>query len=610
MTGICGWADFDTSNSDEAKQVLRQMARSGGADPNELSYIVGNRAALAGPVHSTQFYKDDQVLAGVFAPSLQSEATKSKAVVQQLAEEYRDRGELALQRLHGPFVAVLIDERTAQTFISIDRLGLRDILYSKVNDGIVFGPSSSAVRAYPQVQTELHAQGIFNYLYFHVVPSPETVFQSIERLPPASLVHFKGGNLEVKSYWQLEFNEVDHSSFNTLQTEFLEVLRQSTRRACSEKRVGAFLSGGTDSSTVSGMLGEVTGNPARTYSIGFDAQGYDETEYARTTSRFFHTDHHEYYVTPQDVVSAIPLIAKAYSQPYGNASAVPTYYCAKMAREDGIERLLGGDGGDELFGGNSRYATQWLFSQYDVVPQWMKKSLIEPFFLHSPGIERLPLLSKVKSYIEQASVPMPARTQTYNLLDRIGIHNIFTANFIEQINPNQPMTLQESVYHKSSAKSLINKMLNFDIKFTLADNDLRKVTTMCETAGIEVAYPLLDEEVIRFSARLSPNLKLRRTQLRYFFKKALKDFLPPEVITKQKHGFGLPFGVWMRQYQPLHDLTYDSLNSLKKREIVRDQFIDQLLDQYLVEYTDYYGTLVWVLMMLEQWFQHHIDGSK
>ena len=152
-------------------------------------------------------------------------------------------------------------------------------------------------------------------------------------------------------------------------------------------------------------------------------------------------------------------------------------------------------------------------------------------------------------------------------------------------------------------------MLYLDIKFTLADNDLPKVTTMCEAAGVEVAYPLLDELVLGFSAKLPPDLKLKRTKLRYFFKKALKDFLPPEVITKQKHGFGLPFGIWMNQYKPLQELACDSLTGLKQREIIKPEFIDLLLGKHLLEHSGYYGTFVWILVMLEQWYQHHIDTN-
>src|SRR5207344_3000253 len=169
-----------------------------------------------------------------------------------------------------------------------------------------------------------------------------------------------------------------------LKKDFLEVLRESVREAAQDGTVGTFLSGGTDSSTIAGMLGEVTGSPARTYSIGFEAQGYDEMHYARIAARHFGARHHEYYVTPDDVVSAIPQIAAVHDQPFGNASAVPTYYCARLAKEDGIDTLLGGDGGDELFGGNERYAKQHLYSLYSDLPLFLRKCLIEPIAFALP----------------------------------------------------------------------------------------------------------------------------------------------------------------------------------------------------------------------------------
>jgi asparagine synthase (glutamine-hydrolysing) len=351
----------------------------------------------------------------------------------------------------------------------------------------------------------------------------------------------------------------------------------------------------------------VSGRPASTWSIGFAAEGYDEMEYARIAAAHFRTDHHEHYVTPADVVDAIPIVAAAFDQPFGNASAVPTLCCARLARNAGVERMLGGDGGDELFGGNARYATQQQLAFYEKVPGPLRRGLVEPLLLGMPGATSLPLVRKLRSYITQARVPMPARYDSYNLLERLGPDAVFEPAFLETVNRAGPLAHVEDVWAGAQAQSLINRMLALDLKLTLADNDLPKVTRSCEAAGVDVAFPLLDDGVVAFAASLPPRFKLRGTTLRWFFKRALDDFLPPAILVKQKHGFGLPAGVWMRDYAPLRELAREALSSLAKRGIVRRALIDDLVDRRLAEHPAYFGTLAWILMMLELWFTTRSD---
>ena len=321
-------------------------------------------------------------------------------------------------------------------------------------------------------------------------------------------------------------------------------------------------------------------------------------EYARIAAKHFGTQHHEYYVTPDDVVTAIPKIATVHDQPFGNASAVPTFYCAKLAKSDGIDVLLGGDGGDELFGGNERYAKQHLYSLYSDLPKALRKGAIEPVAFLLPEIG---IIGKAQRYMRNASLPMPLRYDNYNLLERLGPSNVFTDEFLATVNPQRPRTEMARIYHQAHAGTLINQMLALDFKYTLADNDLPKVTRSCELAGIEVSYPMLGDAVVAFSSSLAPGLKLKGTRLRYFFKEALRGFLPDAILTKTKHGFGLPTGVWLNTHPPLRALAMDSLSDLDKRRIIRPDFINDLTTRHIQNHTAYYGTMVWILVMLEQW---------
>jgi asparagine synthase (glutamine-hydrolysing) len=486
--------------------------------------------------------------------------------------------------------------------LAIDRMGTRPLYYAVAGSTLVFGSTLDAIMAFPGIASDVDRQAIYDYVYFHMVPGPRTIRAGCHRLLPGSFLRWRDGKAEAGRYWEMRFVEHDRRPLPELRKDFFAALREGVAQAAQDGTVGSFLSGGTDSSTIAGILGEVTGEPARTYSIGFEAEGYDEMRYARIAARHFGTRHHEYYVTPEDVVSAIPRIAAVHDQPFGNASAVPTYYCAKLARSDGVDTLLGGDGGDELFGGNERYATQYLYSLYSDLPVGVRKGLIEPALSLLPP---LGLMGKAQRYVRNASLPMPARYDHYNLLERLGPEVVFTRDFLGAVDREAPPAQMASAYHAAHARSLINRMLALDLKYTLADNDLPKVSRSCELARVEARYPMLSDVLVDFSARLAPELKLKRTRLRYFFKDALRGFLPDDIVAKTKHGFGLPFGPWLRGHAALRQITLDSLADLKRRRIIRAEFVDELTSVHVATHARYYGTMVWVLVMLEQWFKEH-----
>ena len=513
---------------------------------------------------------------------------------------YRKAGVDAPKRVHGRFSFAVLDASAATAFIAVDRFATESLCYAIVNGRFCFATRSDMV---PFASRELDPQAIFDYLYFHMIPAPRTVFPGVSRLEAGHSARFEAGRCFVDRYWRPQFVENARESFGSLRDEFRELLKQAVTRAADGAATGSFLSGGTDSSTVAGILGSVTGQPAKTYSIGFDAAGYDEMAYARIAAKHFGTDHHEYYVTPDDLVDGIGTVLRELDQPFGNSSVLPAYCCARMARADGVRKLLAGDGGDELFGGNTRYAKQRVFELYRVLPSPLRTSAIECVLDRMPRLASLPLLRKGASYVEQARVAMPDRLQMYNLLRRLGVANVLEPAFAASIDADSPLRQQRVVYDASGSASLINRMLAYDWKYTLADNDLPKVVAATNAAGVVAAFPLLDERLVDFSLRLAPQLKLRRLTLRWFFKAALRGFLPDAIIAKRKHGFGLPFGHWMVTHPRLREFAFASLSSFKARGYVRPAFIDELVDVSLPAHPGYYGELVWILMMLEQWLQ-------
>ena len=517
-----------------------------------------------------------------------------------LLAAYRSLGVDLLRAVGGRFSLFLWDGVQNFGLVACDRFGQMPVYWARGADqALVFGPTATAVCGLLGERPVLSDQAIFNYLYFHMVPGPSTAFEGIEKLQAANALVADQGQWQVKRYWEPDFRENADASMHEASEELTGLLSSSVARLASGADSGAFLSGGLDSSTVAGFLARHRPNP-KTYSIGFDTDGYDEIGYARLASERFHTQFNTYYVTPDDVLAELPKIAAAYDEPFGNSSALPAYFCAKLAAGDGRTRLLAGDGGDELFAGNERYAKQEVFEHYTRLPDWSRRFVMEPLLFkllpQSGG-----LLGKARSYVRQAKVPLPDRLQTYNFLNRLGARTIVTDALWDAVDESIPRQLDRELYHQPRGASRLNRMLYLDWHHTLADNDLRKVNRMCQLAGIEVEYPMLDDHLVEFSTRVSSNRKMKGNRLRDFYKRTFRDFLPADIIDKPKHGFGLPFGIWMAEHPGLQDLAGDNLARMRRRHYVRNEFIDEILRLHREHHAGYYGELIWILTMLELW---------
>ncbi len=517
-----------------------------------------------------------------------------------LIRAYRQLGDGFLAVLGGRFATCIWDSKQRVGIVARDRFGQVPLYWACNADGdLLFAPTSTAIARLLGKVPSLSAQGIFNYFYFHMVPSPGTIFDDVNKLVASHALIGRDGIWQTRRYWVPEFREEVDRSFDDATREMMGLLSSSVSALSSGADTGAFLSGGLDSSTVAGLLAKH--QPAsKTYSIGFDAQGYDEIAYARLASEHFGTEFHPYYVTPEDVIEELPGIAAAYDEPFGNSSALPAFFCARLAAEDGRQRLLAGDGGDEIFAGNERYAKQTVFERYALLPGWSRHYVLEPLLFRVVR-SQLRGFSKARSYVEQANTPLPDRLQAYNFINRLGVRNIITDELFDAIDVELPKELDRQLYALPGRATRLNRMLFLDWHHTLADNDLRKVTRMSELAGIEVEYPMLDDRLVEFSTRVSSSRKMRGNRLRDFYKRATADFLPRAIIGKPKHGFGLPFGVWMEQHPGLQQLAGDNLARMRRRAYIRPDFIDEIQRLHREQHAGYYGEFIWAAMMLELW---------
>ncbi|MCI0621705.1 MAG: asparagine synthase (glutamine-hydrolyzing) [Acidobacteria bacterium] len=553
------------------------------------------------------------VCAGDFynAPELKAQFNGTGSRLEQeaslIATMYRQRGPRFLSLLRGAFSLAVWDGRRRQLLLATDPFGIRPLHYCFDNARLAFGSRISAVLKAPEIPKRIDLNAIYEYFFFSCIPTPDTAYLGIKKVPPGHYLLFSQASLKIEPYWKIRFEE----DFSQSPSYFADGIRTRLKEAVRTQsnyqepaRVGAFLSGGTDSSTISGLLGSVLGRTSKTFSIGFGEDQFNEISYARIANHHFQTEHREYFVTPEDTAALIPDLVQAYDEPFGNASAVPTYYCARLARQNGVELMLAGDGGDELFGGNSRYADDKIFEVYQQVPQWFRKYCFEPllFGLPMPGNG---LFGKARKYVRRSNIPQPQRYFSYNLLYTVDPKEIFSKDFLATIDRDSPLSLAREYYEGAGVTSMLNRLLHIDLKIIITDNDLRKVTRMCELANVRVRYPMLDLDLVEFTGTIPAPLKVKGFDKRHIFKEAFRGFLPPEIIAKKKHGFGLPISPWLRKTSRLRELAQDTLLSQAslQRGYFKPGFLEHLFELHRNDQSNFFGDNLWVFLMLELWHQ-------
>lgn len=625
MGGLCGWIG-DLRSDDGPPSVGARMA--GGlpqVDRGRTSQAFQRRHALAvrAPARLGHWFDDDGLLVAIhgypYWPDAQRQAAAERDGHAQVAARlYRDKGADLLTHLQGPFALCVIEKAVERALLAIDRFGVESLSYTQVPNGpLVFGSTADSVRAHPGVMATIAPQTIYNYLYFiDRICAPATIYDEQKKLVPGQYLLFERGAARLETYWRMPYGADDTHSEAELGDALLDRLRDALGRSIAGEepaRTGAFLSGGLDSSTVVSLLAEKHGRGTRAFTIGFKEQAFDETPYAALAAKHVGAAHDIYYLDPDPMVDAIPRLSQAYDEPFANSSVVPAYYCAVRAKETGIDVLLAGDGGDELFAGNARYLKDRIFQHYGRIPRLLRTALIEPAVRHFPLGERIGLLRKARSYIRQANQSIPVRLSATNVYATLAAGDLFAPDLMAEIDAAWPMRFVEDIYFGTGAVSDLQRMMAVDLRITLADSDLRKIGRACDMAGVRVRYPFLDESLAEFAARVPPQLLVKNGELRYFFKAALGSILAEATITKKKHGFGLPTFAYINKHKPLQDLFCDSLGALKRRHLFRDAALDGVIAQVRAGQAEAYCGVAWDLGVFELWLQSHspvvFDGS-
>ena len=526
-----------------------------------------------------------------------------------MAALYERFGEGFVEKLSGAFSVILWDRVRRVLLASIDHFGINRLVYYSDGRSLRIASRVDAFGSMDGIDLSVNPRAIANILNFTTNLAPETVFTKIQRLTPGTLLVASDGGVRLKQYWDMRYDSDARADEDRLAKELEEVVERAVAATCGRnpfEQTGAFLSGGTDSSTVVGMMARAAKGPVHAFSIGFKEQPFNEMGYAELAAKKFGAHHHTYYVSPQDCFEALPRMVRLFDEPFGNSSAIATYFCARLAAQNGVTLLLAGDGGDELFGGNERYRTDKIFESYKIVPRVLRKGLIEPALAMMP---RSGLFRRAQGYVRRANLPPMERFSSFQFLASHSLTEIFESHFLEQIGGYSFLEAPSRHYANAAASDHLDRLLYVDVKITLADSDLPKVTCMSEMAGIRTRFPFLHRSVAEFSGKIPARLKVKGLEKRYLFKRAFRNLLPAEIIRKTKHGFGIPVAEWMRSDPRMRELARDVLLSRRaaQRGYFRQSFVEELFRRHETDTSSYYGDILWTFLTLELWHRQVVD---
>jgi asparagine synthase (glutamine-hydrolysing) len=534
--------------------------------------------------------------------------TQSEDVLPGLAALYRREGIRGLGRLRGAFALALWDADRRELVLAVDQVGMRRLYYAVTSDGAVFGSRPGLLRGAPTLDVEPNPTAVYCYLNFGYLPAPLSMRPAIQRVAPGCFVKVRDTEVTVGRYWDVSYQERPQDETAAAEGT-AQLCSEAVARALGDgtsKDAGAFLSGGTDSSTILGLMTRATGERINAFSIGFQERRYDELEYAERAARHFNALHHVRRVSPADALEALPHLVDAYDDPLGNNSAIGTFLCAKLARESGIGRLLAGDGGDEMFGGNERYTTDAVFARYQSIPGLLRRGVLEPVLSALPD-GRSTVVGRAQRYVRRANIRNPRRFYSYEFFFAQAGGELLTGDFLSAADRESPWRVLEQHFERAAGTDELNRLMYLDLKLTIGDNDLYKVTRTADIAGVQVRFPFLDLALIERAATWPVDFKVRRGEKRVLFKRAFGELLPAATLGKQKHGFGVPTSQWLRTHAGFVDLLHDSL--LQAGGYVRTYFragaLDEMVRRHAADSTAFYGDILWSLLMLELWHRRH-----
>jgi asparagine synthase (glutamine-hydrolysing) len=556
-------------------------------------------------VFNGEIYNFQELREGLLKRGHQLRTNSDTEVVIRL---YDEEGPACLRHLRGMFAFAVWDEREKSLFIARDRVGKKPLLYSLRPDGsLIFGSEFMALLQHPDTSRQINREAIDAYLSYLCVPAPLTAYQEIRKLEPGHWLLWKNGEIKTERYWLPDFNKKIKISPEEAEEETLRLLRESVKlRLISEVPLGAFLSGGVDSSTVVALMAEASEKPVKTFSIGFEEEDFSELKYARAVARHVGAEHHEFIVKP-DALEVLPLLVERYGEPYADSSAIATYYVSKETRKH-VTVALNGDGGDESFAGYERYVAMNLAEKYHQIPAFLRKGLIEKAVDLLPTSEiKRSRLRDGKRFIKAAGLPKVERYFRWvSAVQQESKNQLYSRVFRNEIAGNNSADFLAPWFARANGAGIVDTVM-FTDQMTYLPNDLLvKVDIASMAVSLEARSPLLDHKVIEFAASLPQDIKLKSAETKTLLKRVAAKLVPREVIYRKKMGFGVPITHWFRGR--MKDFLKENLLSEKfaGRGIFDQAVVERLVKEHTEAERDHVWQL-WTLLMLELWQQRFID---
>ncbi len=631
MCGICGKIYFDRSRSVDQELIERMTSvlehrgpddsgvyASGpvGLGHRRLSIIdltaaghqpMANEDGSIHIVYNGEIYNFEQL-----RPELEAKGHvfRSNTDTEVILHLYEEAGPACVERLRGMFAFCIWDSRRRELFLARDRAGKKPLVYAVVDGAFIFASEIKSLLLDPSVDTQLNPEALHHYLTYQYVPGPQTIFKGIYKLPPAHTLVMRNGEVRTDRYWDLGYvPKIEAGGERDYVEKLRHVFKEAVKvRLHSDVPLGAFLSGGIDSSATVAVMSDLVNRPVKTFSIGFEESDFNEVQHARRVADLFKTDHTEFIVKP-DALDVLPKILWHYDEPYADPSAIPTYYVSKLTREH-VTVALNGDGGDETFGGYERYVANTLAERYTKIPAFLRKGI-------QGLVDKLPyqdyrwsIIRRLKRFIGGATDD-PARRciQWLCYFNNEMKEQLYTATFAREVAGSDSVSLIADIYNRADADNLIDRTMYADVMLYLPYDLLVKVDIASMAHSLEARSPFLDHHVMEFAAHLPQSLKLKGMQTKYILKKAFEDVLPHDILYRKKMGFGVPLNSWFRN--ELKEATRDILFDARTlgRGYFRKNAVEQLLSEHNGMQADHSYRL-WALLYLELWHRMFVDKSE
>lgn len=628
MCGICGAVSFERDGffNDILLQQMCDVMHHRGPDDSgrytdEIAGLAMRRLSIIDLSHGHQpMPNEDETIWAVFNGEIYNYrelrrrlevfghvfATESDTEV--VVHAYEEYGIHCVERFNGMFGLAIWDTRRRRLFLARDRLGIKPLYYWTDGRRLLFGSELNAVITHPAAPRDIDVAALDQFLTLEYVPAPRTIFTDIHKLPPGHLLLFDEDQVRVERYWDIPFRDIPEDDETCIEI-LTDLIRDAVNmRLVSDVPLGAFLSGGLDSSSIVAFMSEAMTEPVQTFSIGFGDPTYDELPYARAVSAHFGTDHYEEYLEPDIADLAVQLVAQL-DEPIGDFSILPTYLVSQVARRS-VKVVLSGDGGDELFGGYDTYVAQHADRYYRLLPAWMRQSVLPAVMDRvPPQPAKKGIINKTKRFVEGAALPAALQhTRWMMFMNDAEKAMLYHSDLTESLNGETPYSVLKRHFLGYINHEPLARQQYVDIKTYLADDILTKVDRMSMAVSLEARVPLLDHRIVEFAVNLSPHLKLHRGQTKVILRRAMAGRLPEVVLNKPKQGFSIPLKHWLRG--PLRPLMLDLLSpeTVQRRGYFRADCVSDWIEAHLNGDANHSHRL-WALMVFELWHSSVLDGT-